>query len=225
MGASGRVEDFLAWNNFYTHLKDFSFPKENPKLSQLLNSVAQNFDNTKEFSLVDVRKVLEELTFLEIAEYQPKLRQYAPLLHKVTLPAQNYFFVHKDETFLGIQLTRSIFLNLLTSLRERESRCQNFAIAVTEAIENAVKFSTHDLIVVEYRLKNYLKRQIIEIYIINGSKQISSNSAQEEKFSENSSLMRGVLVMSSLLDNVNIRYNEEWKQMEFSASYKLANIK
>lgn len=224
MGFTGSVDDFFSWARLYSNLEDYSLPPKNPKLSNLVKKFSQDFVKIKNISKDKVQAALEQLNFLEMAEYIEKYKYFAPSFSKLTIPKNNAFLAHRDSSFSGIQMSRSVFFNLLCSLPERRNRCENFAIAITEAIENAIKFSTSDLIAIDYAIKTKMNRKILFVYIINAVEEIGVEaSAIEEKFSESKSLMRGILMMNSLLDEMEIQHNEEWGQMEFSCSYKLSS--
>lgn len=224
MGFTGSVADFFSWVQLYSNLDDYRLPPKNPQLPTLVKQVSQDFVKITNVSKEKVQTALEQLNFLEMAEYIEKHDYYAPSLSKLTIPKKNVFLAHRDSSFAGIQMSRSVFFNLLSSLSERRNRCENFAIAITEAIENAIKFSTAELIAIDYVIKTKMNRKVLFVYIINAVEETGIDaSAIEEKFSESKSLMRGILMMNSLLDEMDIQHNEDWGQMEFSCSYKLSS--
>lgn len=223
MGMSGKAEDFFSWHKLFTHIHEYSFPQQDPRFKNFCNKIGELF-LPLEISLEKVKDVLEQQVFLDVAAYSPKRQEYTPLLREENICWENFFLVHCDKDFSGIQMVRSVFLNVLSGLGTKRNRCQNFSIAITEAIENAVKFSNCDLVAVYYRIYNRVHIRYIEVFIVNGYDQEIS-SFDQEKYQEGASLMRGVLVMSSLFDKVDIEYNSEYRVMEFSSTYKMMKIK
>ena len=121
----------------------------------------------------------------------------------------------------------------ITSLQYIRSRVQNFCdskgmidshrdevvISVTEAAENAIKYSNVLPVFIEHGIENdeYFIRAINSVNDLNLKDEISRG-----KFSEDVSLMRGVLVMSKLLDYLDIVRDMEKKRVEFVGRKKVS---
>ncbi|MBX7058729.1 MAG: ATP-binding protein [Leptospirales bacterium] len=117
-----------------------------------------------------------------------------------------------------IQMVRSRLERFLRFHRIAEEDVIDLTIATTEAIENAVKYSDHTAINVFYELRG----GEFFIRIVNWMDEvIPEKDIESGKYSPATTLMRGMMVMVKLFDNVDLDISDERRQVIFSASRKL----
>lgn len=118
-----------------------------------------------------------------------------------------------------IQFFRSRLVSYLKYHKVETGIAQDIVIAAVEALENAVKYSSKDEIYVKYsiendtfflEIKNYYRQPELEEDIKRG------------KYDSSLTLMRGMLVMSKLFDEMNIELDEEKQLVIFHAKKKIA---
>ena len=78
------------------------------------------------------------------------------------------------------------------------------SIAVTEAVENAIKYSDQNPIIIEHSFPNKTYK-----FNIHNSVAHTSVDLEDDDFSRGASLMRGILIMSKIFHNFDIDRNEE----------------
>lgn len=131
------------------------------------------------------------------------------------------FFSASDLTAQPLQFVRSRVKNFceLHSLNEKET--DEVIISVTEAAENAIKYSNRYVIVFHQKIQN----GEYEIQAYNSVQEVDlQNEIERGKFSEEESLMRGILVMSRLLDNLDLERDMEKRRVEFIGTKKLTGL-
>lgn len=117
-----------------------------------------------------------------------------------------------------IQMVRSRLEAFLRCHGASESDIIDLSIATTEAVENAVKYSDHTVIHVEYEILDGEFR----IRIINPIKEAAPEQDIEAgKYNSATTLMRGMMVMVKLFDAVDLDISEERRRVTFSATRKL----
>ncbi len=118
-----------------------------------------------------------------------------------------------------IQMVRSCLDSFLRFHRASEDEVIDVSIATTEAMENAVKYSDHQPINVGY----WIDGHTFHIKIVNTLREVKPEADIEAgKYSSSYTLMRGMMVMVKLFDDVNIDISEEKNEAVFSAHKKLA---
>lgn len=118
-----------------------------------------------------------------------------------------------------IQMVRSRLDSFLRFHRASEDEVIDVSIATTEAMENAVKYSDHQPINVGY----WIDGHTFHIKIVNTLREVKPEADIEAgKYSSSYTLMRGMMVMVKLFDDVNIDISEEKNEAVFSAHKKLA---
>ncbi len=134
---------------------------------------------------------------------------------------------HNVETFFAgtwlelnpLQYVRSRIANFCQYRKVSEKDLEDLIISITEATENAVKYSGDTLFAVRQTVEN----NECYISIINS---LRGGTLQEEidrgKFSEDVSLMRGVLVMTKLLDDLEIDRDEEKSRVCFKGKKRVS---
>ncbi|MCS7204325.1 MAG: ATP-binding protein [Leptospiraceae bacterium] len=117
-----------------------------------------------------------------------------------------------------IQFVRSRMISFLKSHKVQEELLYDIIIASTEAVENAVKYSSHDEIYIKYYIEN--KTFYVEIRNHYEIPEIQKD-IKRGKYDSSLTLMRGMLVMSKLFDEIDFDRIEDKKIAIFRASKKL----
>lgn len=116
-----------------------------------------------------------------------------------------------------IQMVRSRLDYFLDCHNAPESLVIDMTIAVTEAMENAVKYSSGGNIDITYHITD----GVFNIRVVN---QIAEASPQDDiesgKYSSSVTLMRGMMVMVKLFDEMDIDIQEEKGAAVFTGSKK-----
>lgn len=128
------------------------------------------------------------------------------------------FFVGNDMRLSPLQYIRSRVQNFCDAKGVITAHRDEIVISVTEAAENAIKYSNVLPVYIHHGIENeeYFIRAINSVTDLNLKDEISRG-----KFSEDVSLMRGVLVMSKLLDFIDIVRDVERKRVEFIGRKKI----
>jgi len=131
---------------------------------------------------------------------------------------QESFFICNDLTLSPLQFIRSRVQNFCTEKNISDMHRDEIVISVTEATENAIKYSNAFPVYIEHGIKDkeYSVRVVNSVNDVNLTEEISKG-----KFSEDVSLMRGVLVMSKLLDFLDIVRDTENRRVEFVGRKKV----
>jgi anti-sigma regulatory factor (Ser/Thr protein kinase) len=194
-GLFGNIKEFYFWNIFLFNSYDLSYKEFTKEFHQLIkNNVFVNNQNLK-----NEYKYNLEMKFSRFVEYfAPSNLNYSP-----------------------IQYVRSRLLSFLNYHKVDEEMIYDIVIASIEATENAVKYSSEDKIYVKYFIENYTfyieiqnKYKIPEI----------QKDIQNGKYNSSITLMRGMLVMSKLFDEMDINLIEDKKLAIFQAK-KLISVK
>ncbi len=128
------------------------------------------------------------------------------------------FFVANELNLSPLQYIRSRVQNFCDSKGMIASHRDEVVISVTEAAENAIKYSNVLPVYIHHGLEKdeYFIRAINSVTDLNLKDEISRG-----KFSEDVSLMRGVLVMSKLLDFLDIVRDVDRRRVEFIGRKKV----
>jgi len=194
-GLFGNIKEFYFWNIFLFNSYDLSYKEFTKIFHQLIkNNVFVNNQNLK-----NEYKYNLEMKFSRFVEYfAPSNLNYSP-----------------------IQYVRSRLLSFLNYHKVDEEIIYDIVIASIEATENAVKYSSEDKIYVKYFIENYTfyieiqnKYKIPEI----------QKDIENGKYNSSITLMRGMLVMSKLFDEMDINLIEDKKLAIFQAK-KLISVK
>ena len=173
--------------------------------------------NEQEIEII-LRKLHEDNIIELVAPYDEyRLKDFKARCQNI--PLTEGFFACNNLDFNPLQYIRSRVTRFCECHRIAPEHKEEIVIAVTEAAENAVKYSDQYAIYVWQRLDN----DIYHIKVYNGVPELDLNSEiSRGKFSEDVSLMRGVLVMSKLLDHLDIIRDSEKRRVEFVGSKKIA---
>lgn len=122
------------------------------------------------------------------------------------------FFICNDLNLNPLQYIRSRVQNFCLNHGVDQADRDELVISVTEAGENAIKYSNEFPILV----KHSIVANEYSIQVFNSVSELNLNDEiNRGKFSEDVSLMRGVLVMSKLLDFLDISRDSERRIVEF----------
>ncbi|MCE9597991.1 MAG: ATP-binding protein [Spirochaetia bacterium] len=117
-----------------------------------------------------------------------------------------------------IQMVRSRLESYLRFHGGNEDFVMDVSIATTEAMENAVKYSDHSPISIRYSIENH----VFHITITNRLSEVRlEKDIEAGKYTSTTTLMRGMMVMVKLFDEMDIEIKEEEKIAVFSAQKKL----
>jgi len=170
---------------------------------EIFNNTIQELLNEKKIEIVG-----------QYNEYQYKNKE------ELNFYNQNidYSFVSTNFSFQPLQFVRSKVQRFCKLHNISQTSLDDIIIAVTEASENAIKYADKPVVAI----KQKFKKNTYSIKIINSMKEItSSDEVNVEKFSEDVSLMRGVLIMSKLMDNIDIIQNTKKQRVIFTGSKKI----
>lgn len=133
-------------------------------------------------------------------------------------PPHEIFFACNRLELQPLHYIRSKVQNFCSYYNFNANELDEIVISVTEAGENAVKYSDRHTVVIEQKIVDNDYR----ICVYNSISETDLNDEiNRGKFSEDVSLMRGVLVMSKLLDSLQIERNSEKSRVEFFGHKKL----
>lgn len=136
------------------------------------------------------------------------------------MPARIEYTVSGDLDHAPLQMVRSRLEAFLRSHGATESEIIDVSIATTEAMENAVKYSDHQKIELAYQILD----QVFDIRIVNRIGNVEPEQDIESgKYSGSLTLMRGMMVMVKLFDEMDIDISEEQQTAIFTAHKKLGS--
>ncbi len=194
-GLFGCIKEFYFWYKFIYNKQDL---------------------NSKEFYKTFYSLIREKI-FIKNPEFK---NEY---LYNLPLKFSNYveFIGPSSLKNSPIQFVRSQLLSFLKFHEVEEELIYDIIIGVVEATENAVKYSSDDKIFVKY----FIEKNTFYIEIQNKYKipEIRDDIAKG-KYNSSITLMRGMLVMSKLFDEMNIDLIEERSIAIFQATKKLVKI-
>ncbi|MDH5717166.1 MAG: hypothetical protein OEZ22_05975 [Spirochaetia bacterium] len=191
-GLSEKIEGFHS--EFMKSVKNFSTD------SLLMLEDADEKDIIKELKILEEKEIVLENTLYN--EYSLKDKS------KIIFFRNNHdvFFLGNNLNLNPLQYARSRVKNFCQQFNINKKNIDEIIISVIEAAENAVKYSDLYTIAAEqsFNGSNYKIKMVNSTYQI-----VYDEKSIEEKFSEKSSLMRGVKVMNKLFDSLNIERDNE----------------
>ena len=197
VGCQGNLHDYQAWLRYYHRNKEVDF----------------------EITDESVSKTLDELISEGSFKTHPEFPDEYLLSNPTSLPDKVEYIVSGALDDSPIQLVRSRLEAFLRSHQVSNEIIIDLTIGTTEAMENAVKYSDHRKIEVSYHITD----QVFHIQVIN---RMGDTSAEEDieagKYSSSVTLMRGMMVMVKLFDDMDIDISEETKSAIFKASKNLS---
>ena len=132
--------------------------------------------------------------------------------------AQEFFFIIKDYSYNPIFFMRNKTELFLQQYEIKKEIYDELLIGVTEAIENAIKYTNHSLIYIEHTYEIVTNEYRL---IIANSIEKTNNQIDTSKYTERKSLMRGILIMSKIFDNITTNRNEDLEYFLFTAFKKI----
>lgn len=201
-GVAGSSYDFYSWVRMEIVMKF----KEEPDLLE-----------------DDVRNVLERFkTEGKLISGKFDAREYflaeASSLEKKAISQDRYEVLGRlDYSPLPYVKTRLEYFLRRNAVSEDE--IIDIAIATIEAVENCVKYGDGGLVEVEYSID---RNRNFSIAIVNTIKEFDlEEDIRRGKFSSTATLMRGMMVMQKLFDQVDLDILDDKKKASFRASRKL----
>lgn len=163
---------------------------------------------------VEVERVLEScVTGGKLQRHQDiplEFHASAPL----KFPERVDYSVSGEVTAGPIQMVRSCMEAFLRFHRASEENVMDISIATTEAMENAVKYSDHSPIRVSY----WIEKEVFYISITNKLSDVRlEQDIADGKYTSTTTLMRGMMVMVKLFDEMDIQIREDEKIAVFAA--------
>lgn len=223
-GVHGSAENFRQWVEMYRLLAANALPANLHEFQDILNSQIgeptrfENAELTDNFLQREIMRLFDAGATEVILPYSElRWRNHAEwVFQKATTES---FFVVNDIKLSPLQYIRSRVQNFCESKGVSEAHRDEIVISVTEAAENAIKYSNVLPVYVHHGIENseYFIRAINSVNDLNLKDEISRG-----KFSEDVSLMRGVLVMSKLLDFLDIVRDVEKRRVEFIGRKKIS---
>ena len=225
-GVRGDVTAFQNWLQMYAKMQQFPLPVcfsdyANYYTVDILDLDQNQLNSAATLDEDALKRTIEGLIEADI------VRQIEPYSEYVLKNAEqlafagkksDYFFAGRDLELQPLQLIRSRVQSFCLYHKIEESKLDEIIISVTEAAENAVKYSDRGPIFCEQNLE----KDNFSIRLINSIPEINlDDDINRGKFSEDVSLMRGVLVMSKLLDHLDIERNTKLSRVEFSGRKKI----
>lgn len=220
-GVAGDAASFYRWAKMLFNLSRLPLPDNFQEFSKdFTHDVSEalvGFSSTPNahISQNEIKTVLDDLYSQNVIEIiQPfgefRLRENKETL--LSLTNEEGFFSCNDIMLQPLQYIRSRVAWFCERHNITQTGIDDIIISVTEAAENAIKYSDNYPIYVWHRLNNHT----YDIRLYNSSPEVDLTSEiKRGKFSEDVSLMRGVLVMSKLLDNLEIIRNTQKHRVEF----------
>ncbi|TGK34664.1 ATP-binding protein [Leptospira gomenensis] len=202
-GLTGAAADFFAWIRMETLRK---------------------FKDEPDVETSTITEILESLSASGYAK-QSKFNQKEFHIHPDQIagkkfPAKdNYVLLGKIE-FQSMQYVRSRLEFFLKSQDTPEEIVMDLCIGTLEAVENAVKYGDGTEVEVEYSID---RSQIFSIKMVNNLKELNlEQDIERGKFSSTATLMRGMMVMQKLFDELDLEILEGRKQAQFTAKKKIS---
>jgi anti-sigma regulatory factor (Ser/Thr protein kinase) len=222
-GVHGSVENIRQWVQMYRQLAAEPLPNN---LAEFQASLDQQVAGIEQFAGIELTDDLVQKEVMRLFDAgatevilpysELRWRNHAEWVFHTRNKEQ--FFVSNNMQLSPLQYIRSRVQNFCDSKGVIESHRDEIVISVTEAAENAIKYSNVIPVFIEHGIEKdeYFIRAINSVNDLNLNDEISRG-----KFSEDVSLMRGVLVMSKLLDYLDIARDVDKKRVEFVGRKKV----
>lgn len=223
-GVHGSADNFRQWVEMYRLLAANPLPANLKEFQDILTAQIgeptrfENAELTDNFLQREIMRLFDAGATEVILPYSElRWRNHAEWVFQK--PTVESFFVVNDIKLSPLQYIRSRVQNFCESKGVTEAHRDEIVISVTEAAENAIKYSNVLPVYIHHGIENgeYFIRAINSVNDLNLKDEISRG-----KFSEDVSLMRGVLVMSKLLDFLDIVRDVEKRRVEFIGRKKIA---
>lgn len=223
-GVHGSAENFRQWVEMYRQLARETLPDNLIQFDPFLKKQVGEINRFDSITL-DEMTLQNELIRLFDAGLTEVILPYSELRWRnrrdwacYTATSES-FFVSNTLQFSPLQYIRSRVQNFCEVKGISNAQRDEIVISVTEAAENAIKYSNIHPVYVEHGIEGdeYFIRAMNSVDDVNLKQEISRG-----KFSEDVSLMRGVLVMSKLLDYLDIVRDADRRLVEFVGRKKIS---
>ena len=209
-GVEGDEDAFYSWCKMFSALSNVKMLNE---LSQFEGSFVSTFSQNKKIYEQDcksldvdsVSKYLREQVSQKRVTLRTDHDRKKFMLSDLSLASfggknhQETIFVSNILTHQVVYFFRTKVKNWLKLEKISDADAMKICIVVTEAIENAMKYSDQFPIAIEHSLQNGM----YELAIYN-SVEKNSKELLEDVFTKGASLMRGILIMMKTLDEFDI---------------------
>lgn len=222
-GVHGSAENLKQWVEMYRKLASQPLPQNLSEYQQALDKQVNPIRGFETVQLTDDFLQKEVIRLFDAGATEVILPYSELRWRKQTdwvfhSENEESFFVANELNLSPLQYIRSRVQNFCESKGMIDSHRDEVVISVTEAAENAIKYSNVLPVYIHHGLEKdeYFIRAINSVTDLNLKDEISRG-----KFSEDVSLMRGVLVMSKLLDFLDIVRDVERRRVEFVGRKKV----
>ncbi|MDV6235878.1 ATP-binding protein [Leptospira ellisii] len=202
-GLTGATGDFFAWIRMETLRKFKDEPGvENSAVAEILESLtASGYAKQSKFN-------------------QKEFHIHPDLIAGKKFPAKDHYVLLGKIEFQPMQYVRSRLEFFLKSQDTPEEIVMDLCIGTLEAVENAVKYGDGTEVEVEYSID---RNQTLSIKMVNNLKELNlEQDIERGKFSSTATLMRGMMVMQKLFDELDLEILEGRKQAQFTAKKKIS---
>jgi anti-sigma regulatory factor (Ser/Thr protein kinase) len=199
-GLTGYPEDFLAWVRLGLSIKGKDY--SHIQLSDI-KIFLEDYINKGKFTR---------------GEFDPK--EYTPsatYLKKKGEWVEDSYEVYGAFDFSPIQYVRSRLEFFLKCNSVSEMDIMDISIATIEAIENAAKYGDGKSVFIKTSLSN--NKLFIEI--VNNIKEIDLETELEKKYTATTTLMRGIMVMQKLFNDLDLQILDGNRQAKLTAMKEL----
>lgn len=202
-GLTGTVKDFRSWISMESLLK------YNEEIETTNEKVKTILDDLKNRGVVLPGK-------FDKSEY---CISPSAIPHRMDFFSDS-FTVYGGAVFSPIQYVRSRQEYFLQYNYVSEEDIMDISIATIEAIENAVKYGDGNIVFIDYMID---KTRTMKINIINNIKEFDlTNEIERGKYSSNTTLMRGIMVMQKLFNHLELQIIEDKQQAHLYAEKNLS---
>ncbi|WCL50390.1 ATP-binding protein [Leptospira sp. GIMC2001] len=197
-GVGGNVQDFLKWIRMEIQKKF----KDEVILSE--KDVAEILEKHKaEGNLVSGRFDAREYFLSDDSKFYKKVT------------SQDKFYILGRLDFSPMQYVKTRLEYFLRRNGVDEEEIIDIGIATVEAVENAAKYGDGSSVEVEYSID---RSKTFHISLLNNIKEFDlEEDIKRGKFSSTATLMRGMMVMQKLFNQVDLEILDDKKQASFKA--------
>ena len=201
-GLTGTIKDYCAWISLEGILK---------------------YNEELQVEEIAVKNILESFKAKGYAN-EGKFDKAEYCISPIALPRRTDFLadsysVYGEAKFSPIQYVRSRQEHFLEYNYVSEDDIMDISIATIEAIENAVKYGDGNIVHIDYLIDS---NRIMKLNIINNIKEFDlTNEIERGKYSSNTTLMRGIMVMQKLFNHLELQIIDDKKQAHLYAEKKL----
>ena len=214
-GTEGDYEAFHSWCRMYHELSQMRLPE---KFSAYKNHFESSFTKNrskyqhecKDLDLDEISKHIKSQVKKKIIRQDKMDGRSKFLLSDLTnssfnnLEGNEVVFLTNVLKHEPIYFFRSKIKNWFRLKGIGEDDILDVSIAVTEAVENAIKYSDQNPIIIEHSFSDRTYK-----FNIHNSVTHTTVDLEDEDFSKGASLMRGILIMSKIFHSFDIDRNEE----------------